>query len=281
MSLSTYQTQSYDTSIETELIQLKLWRKLSIAKKAQLIANWTKGCYQISLQGILNRYPDANSQQIKAEFAKLTLEKSILKLIKLNSKSIMLTDPISLALTVAGILEELEIPYLVGGSLASTLFGEPRSTQDIDLIIDLELDKINLFINAFTPQFYLSESAIQEAIQSQSSFNLIDTDSLGKVDIFILKQRPLNQTEFKRRQKLIVQENPAKSLYVSTPEDAILQKIIWYKMTNQSDKQWRDILGIIKLQDSKLDRVYLQKWAAELNLLPELNLAFSQSGLSI
>lgn len=97
---------------------------------------------------------------------------------------------------------------------------------------------------------------------------------------FILKQRPLNQSEFQRRQKLVVQENPARTLYLSTPEDAILQKIIWYKMTNQSDKQWRDILGIMKLQGTKLDRIYLDKWATELNLLPELNLAFAQSGLT-
>ncbi|MGK7946451.1 MAG: hypothetical protein AB4058_18480 [Microcystaceae cyanobacterium] len=280
MTLSTYQTQSYDTSIETESMQFKLWRKLSLSQKSQLVANWTKGCYNLSLQGIYARYPDADSQQIKAKFANLTLENNLLKLIQPNKKPIMLTDPISLALIIANLLEKLEISYLVGGSLASTLFGEPRSTQDIDFIVDLEIEKINLFIDTFTPQFYLSESAIQEAINSQSSFNLIDPDSLGKIDIFILKQRPLNQSEFQRRQKLVVQENPARTLYLSTPEDAILQKIIWYKMTNQSDKQWRDILGIMKLQGTKLDRIYLDKWATELNLLPELNLAFAQSGLT-
>lgn len=185
----------------------------------------------------------------------------------------------SYSATIADILEQLKIPYFVGGSLSSTLLGEPRSTQDIDLIVDLKIDSIPLFINAFTPRFYLSEVAIQEGIKNQSLFNLIDTESLSKVDVFILKQHPFNQQEFSRRQKQMVQKNPPKSLYLPTPEDAILQKIIWYKITNNSDKQWRDILGIIKLQGTKLDRIYLTKWATELKLLPELNLAFNQSGL--
>jgi hypothetical protein len=282
MNHLTYKTQSFDTSIDAELFQFNLWRNLNLPQKAQLVANWTKGCLKMSLQAIINRYPNAKLSKIKEEFARLTLDQLdpvLFNLIYHQETPLILTDPITLALNIADILEQLEIPYFVGGSLSSTLLGEPRSTQDIDLIVDLKLDNIPSFINAFTPRFYLSEVAIQEAIYNQGSFNLIDTESLSKIDIFILKQRPLNQQEFSRRQKQMVQENPPKSLYLPTPEDAILQKIIWYKMTNNSDKQWRDILGIIKLQGTKLDRIYLAKWATELNLLPELNLALSQSGL--
>jgi len=277
---SGYQTQSIDTSIEAELIQFSLWRKLTLLEKAELVSSWTKGCWQLGLNAICDRYSNASQQKIRKEFARLTLEKEIYDWIlqyKLDLP-LMLTDPISLALVVAEIFENLKIPYLVGGSLASSLLGEPRSTQDIDFVADLNLDNIENLIQALQPRFYVSEDAIKEAIASQQSFNIIDNESLGKVDIFILKNQPFNRSEFQRKRARIVRQNPERLLILPTPEDIILQKLIWHRLGFSSQKQWRDILGVIKLQGEQLDFAYLRQWANTLELLESLNRALIESG---
>jgi hypothetical protein len=188
-----------------------------------------------------------------------------------------MTGAIEEALIVAEILESLDIPYLVGGSVASGIWGEMRYTQDIDLVADLKESQIELLINAFSPRFYLSQIAIQEAIKSGHSFNLIDNQTGWKIDIFMLTQEPFKQSKFQRRQKISVNEM-GQTLNFSSPEDTILQKLLWYQMTQkQSAQQWRDILGIFKLQQSELDFAYLQQWANLLQLSEELEQALKES----
>ena len=281
MIFTAYKTQSLDTSIEVEYIQFKLWRSLPLWKKAELVSNWTKGCWEMCLNAIQHRYPDATLTKIRGEFARLTLDKITSEWIfqQDSAQPLMLTDPISLALAIADILNHLEIPYLVGGSVASSLLGEPRSTQDIDLVADLPVEKVGLLIQALQPRFYVIEEAIIEAIRYRQCFNIIDNESLVKADIFILKDDPFNQIEFHRRQALIVRQKPERFLFLSTPEDIILQKLIWHRIGYGSEKQWRDILGVIKLQGEKLDLIYLQQWAETLQLLETLNRALTESGL--
>lgn len=189
-----------------------------------------------------------------------------------------MTGAIEEALIVAKMLEDLGISYLVGGSVASGIWGEMRYTQDIDLVVDLKESQIDLFINAFSSRFDLKEVAIQEAIKFDLSFNLIDNETGWKIDIFILTQDPFEQSKFNRRQQISVDEM-GQMLYFYSPEDTILQKLLWYRMTEkQSAQQWRDILGILKLQQLALDLVYLQHWADILQLSTELEGALRESG---
>ncbi len=233
------------------------------------------------LLAIRHRYPGADNAFIRWEFALLSLGEDANKIPQQDSgQLLMLTDPISLALVVANILDTLAIPYLVGGSVASSLLGEPRSTQDIDVVADLHPEKVSPLIQALRPRFYVSEEAIQEAIRYQSFFNLIDNESLGKIDIFILKDEPFNQIEFQRRQPRVVRQEPEQSIVLPTPEDIILQKLMWYRMGHGSEKQWRDILGVMKLQGSQLNFDYLNHWAETLRLTDLLAQALEQSGLN-
>lgn len=268
-----YRTQSTDTSIEAEQVQFSLWRTLPLWKKAEIVSNWTKGCWEMCLLAIHHRYPNADAASIRNEFLLRSLGEEFRSIADILSiyplfwnQPLMLTDPISLALVIADILNQLEIPYLVGGSVASSLFGEPRSTQDIHLVADLPSEKADSLIQALQPRFYVSEDAVKDAIRYKGSFNLIDNESLGKIDIFILKDEPFNRAEFQRRQARIVRQNPEQVIVLPTPEDIILQKLIWYKMGFGSQKQWRDILGVIKLQSEQLDRIYLNQWAEVLKL---------------
>lgn len=277
-----YKTQSADTSVEAELVLFDLLRSLSLWQKAAKLSAWTKGCWELRLAGIKLQYPHASNVQIREQFARATLNEEYANLAELKNydRPIVLNDPISLALAIAEILDSLEIPYLVGGSVASGLYGEPRSTQDIDLVVDLSLAKAAELIQVVQTRFYTSEDAVKDAILRQASFNLIDLESLGKIDIFVLKENPFHRSEFQRRQAKVVRTNPDRYLIIATPEDIILQKLLWFKMTrHESQKQWRDILGVMKLQGENLDFGYLWRWADTIGVTESLQQALTESGL--
>jgi len=282
--LAGYKTQSIDTSIDAEMYLFGLWKELTLTQKANKLSSWTKGCLELSLIGLKQRYPDANLSKLRYEFARATLKSlfsdSIYQLISQSNHTLMLADPISLALDVAEILNTLDIPYLIGGSVASTLMGEMRATEDVDIVADLKIEKVVLLLQSLQPRFYVSEDAVRDAVRYKHSFNLIDNESLGKVDIFILKDNAFPQIEFQRRRSQLVRQNPDQMLVLPTPEDIILQKLTWYRMTkNESQRQWRDVLGVLKLQGDRLDFEYLQKWALELELNDLLETACTESGI--
>lgn len=273
---SSYQTQSPDTTIEVEKALFTLWRSWSLVQRATNLNQNTNSARSLAwhlTQTTLNTH---NKTQQIYYFLRKVLESDCLDLVHIQ-ENIKMIGVIEETLIVAQILESLEIPYLVGGSLASGIWGEMRYTQDIDLVVEMESDQIESFFNAFSPRFYLSELAMKEAIKLGQSFNLIDNQTGWKIDIFILTKNPFKQSRFQRRQKVSVNEKGEK-LNFSTAEDTILQKLLWYGMTEKkSTQQWRDILGILKLQQSALDLAYLHYWANYLNLTEDLQQAFQES----
>ncbi|MFH1562932.1 MAG: hypothetical protein ABIF11_05890 [Nitrospirota bacterium] len=179
----------------------------------------------------------------------------------------MLLEPTSVALKVISVFEELGIPYFIGGSLASAIHGVVRSTNDVDIVADLKPEHILPLKNALQSEFYIDKDMIKEAIERKSCFNLIYLELMFKVDIFVAGNHPYIQEQFKRRGKETIIRNPEKIAYVSTPEDTILSKLDWFrKGGGVSDRQWADVLGVIKLQGKRLDMDYLHDWANKLNL---------------
>lgn len=159
-------------------------------------------------------------------------------------------------------LESAGIPHMISGSLGSSLHGEPRATNDIDLIIDPTAAQLNLFARSLGEGYYVSPEAAQEAFRNLSMFNVIDYETGWKADLIIRKDRPFSLEEFRRRR-------PADILGVQvsviSPEDAILSKLEWSKQ-GESERQFRDALGIAAVQWGSLDKEYLYRWARELNL---------------
>lgn len=176
-------------------------------------------------------------------------------------------EPIEVTIRVTQVLEKLNIPYLIGGSLASTLYGMVRTTQDSDIVAEMQMEHLQPFVLALQDEFYVDDEMMAESIQHHSSFNIIHRESMFKVDIFIPHPRPFLQSQLDRAQKQTFLFEKEISAKFSSPEDTILAKLEWYRLGGEvSERQWRDILGVLKTRAGGLDLDYLRKWANELKV---------------
>jgi hypothetical protein len=179
----------------------------------------------------------------------------------------MQNEPIEVTLQVTGVLDALGVPYLIGGSLASTLYGLVRTTQDADIVAEMQLEHIPPFVAALQVEFYIDAETLAEAVQRRSSFNLIHRETMFKVDVFIPPPRPFVQAQLARAQRHAFSFETEISAKFASPEDTILAKLEWYRLGGEtSDRQWRDILGVLKTRSDDLDFAYLRTWAQELRV---------------
>lgn len=280
--LYNYQPQSSDTHPEIDKFLMMSFRRMPIWQKANLVNEATKGIWQWALIGIRNQHPGITTAETNFRLAQRWLGKEIAeKLYIENHKQIMNAELIKLAIKMGEIFEQISVPYLIGGSVASSILGEPRATLDIDIVADLKFSHIQSLLELMGGEFYIDETMIREAIENNSSFNVIHLDSMQKVDIFILSSQPLAQEEMQRRQQLLITESPDKFAWLASAEDIVLQKLIWYRLGgNVSDRQWRDVLGVLKVQADKLDLNYLNKWAKTLELKELIVQALQQAGIN-
>jgi hypothetical protein len=183
-----------------------------------------------------------------------------------------------ITLLVTGTLERLGILYAVGGSLASSLHGVMRSTLDVDIVTDMRPEHVPALVAALAKEFYADENMMRDAIARRGSFNLIHFDTAFKVDIFIRKLRPFDQNQLARRRPAIIATDPEQSVYVASPEDTILAKLEWYRLGGEvSERQWRDVLGVLLTRAGELDRDYMCRWAAELQISDLLERALREA----
>ena len=169
---------------------------------------------------------------------------------------------------IVSALDAAGIPHMVAGSLASTHHGEPRSTQDIDLVIDPSATGLALFVARLDPdRFYVGDAC--GALDRRDQFNVIETTTGWKVDLIIRRDRPFSITEFERRQPVII---AGVATAVASVEDTVLAKLEWAK-AGDSDRQRRDVVTMLAVQGKTIDTEYLWHWAQVLELSDELQAA--------
>ncbi len=174
------------------------------------------------------------------------------------------------------IFTQLSIPYYIGGSLASSIYGMPRTTLDADIVADINLNQIKDLKNNLEKEYYIDENMIKNAIKNSSSFNLIHLDTVVKIDVFVYKNNTYQQNAINRRiEDTLIENDQSSKFCFASPEDIIINKLDWYQMGDGvSEKQWLDIIGVIKIQGKSLDKKYLEKWAIKLKLIELLKKAF-------
>ncbi|MGH7390747.1 MAG: hypothetical protein ACREM3_15005 [Candidatus Rokuibacteriota bacterium] len=160
--------------------------------------------------------------------------------------------------------EALEIDYMISGSQASIYYGEPRFTQDIDIVADLDVAHVPGLLARFPlPEFYVADDAAREAVTIRGQFNIIHPESGLKIDVIVRRDTPYDRVEFERRQRLPAFEG--RDAYFARPEDVILYKMIYYR-EGGSERHLRDIAGIVRVSGSDVDREYIDEWARRLDV---------------
>lgn len=176
------------------------------------------------------------------------------------------------------VLDALKIPYAIGGSVASSVYGHVRFTQDADISVTAFPSQIKSFCQAFENTFYVSPQAVKQAHQNGSSFNAIHFETAFKIDVFVVLDDPFKRQLLQRRRTVSFEENPDKAYDFVSPEDIVLLKLQWYREGGDiSEKQWSDIVGVLETQRGQLDVEYMRGWALKLSVSDLLNKAIQET----
>lgn len=268
---SLYKPQSDDTSAEADRLIFEMLRQRPIHQRVEMVAQHTRGVNRLCLSGVKRRNPSAPLAVIREKFAAAKLGALHQGLtLSTEDEAMWVQDSISLAQRLDQIFEQHRVAYYVTGGVAASAHGEPRSTIDLDLVVQIPASSVEEMAVVLTAEGF-SCSGLDEVRRGVSScFQAIDSATITKADIYISKGSAFADAQMARRLRI------EEGFYVCSPEDIVLQKLTWRK-SSQSEKQWRDVLGVLKLQ-GELNTDYLGRWAAELGVLEDLSRAMQEAG---
>lgn len=274
-----YRSQAEDTNIEADVYLFNRLRSLSLQQRIEQTVAHNRGVKKLCLAGIKSRYPNAPLEEICLYFARAVLAEkfpSDFKPTVINEK-MWIQDSITLAQELHQLLESVNIPYYVGRGVASTIHGEPRSTRDLDLVIEIQQDQIDILVKTLeAAAFYCPQGAVEDLKSGRNQvLNITHTETIANADIYVMDRSSFAVSQMLRRRLIDIDGIP---IWIASPEDTILQKLLWGSKSN-SQKQWRDVLGILKLQSTNLDYDYLMEWARRLELVDFLTQAMTEAGI--
>jgi hypothetical protein len=295
MSKLTERTRSVtDTWPAAAELQLAVFRQASVAKRARLLRSLSQTTIQLSRRALREAGQGADERELLLAFVRLNYSRELAEQLRehLSLQGAEKTDmplpdmsppDILLALSpVIDAFEQLGVTYHIGGSVASSAHGIPRTTADIDLVADLREEQVKPFVERLQEAYYADERMIRRAIMQRASFNLIHLATMLKVDVFIPKERAFDREAARRASPHALDEaENARLFYLASPEDVILAKLEWYRAGGEaSERQWSDVLGVMKVQAQALDRDYLERWAGQLGLSDLLARAMEEAAVS-
>jgi hypothetical protein len=176
--------------------------------------------------------------------------------------------------------DSLGLAYYIAGSVASSAYGMARATMDVDLVANIELSQVDHLVKSLKQDYYVSAETLADAVRRRASFNLIHLETMIKIDVFLAKDQPYDSQALARRRSDTLDQESSRKFYLSSPEDAVLGKLQWYQLGGGvSEQQWKDILGVLKVQSGKLDLEYLKYWASMLSVSELLSRAFDDAGI--
>ena len=189
-------------------------------------------------------------------------------------------DPVGVARLVAGAFERLGTRYLLGGSLASTTFGEPRTTLDVDFVADLEPGSVGPLLVELEPDFDGNREWIAAETRRRGSFQLVHRATFIRVDVFVPPWTGVHLWKWQQRRRVVLDPMHGTAIDVTSPEGIVIQKLAWFRETGgSSERQWRDVLGVLKFQARTIDVAAMRAWSRELGLEPWFDAALREAGV--
>jgi len=189
----------------------------------------------------------------------------------------VLVDALDVALRVTAALESVGADYFVGGSVASSLQGEPRATNDIDIVVSMLSFRVPALATALGNDFEVDQEMLRQALSNGGSANIFYLPFVTKIDIFGLGASQFDEAEFSRRRRTQVKVT-GEELFIKSPEDTVLRKLLWYRQGGEvSSKQWRDVVEVLRVSGPQLSADYLDSWATRLGLEPLLARATAEA----
>jgi hypothetical protein len=257
-----------DTSPEVERLMAEGYRRMPVWQKVRQVSDAYAVARRMHAAGCRLRNPAVTDGEINRAWALMTLGDGPWMTRMEFDAMTQPPDVVEQVRAVTSILNDLGIPYAIGGSLASSTHGYPRYTFDADLTVEPFPGREQEFISRFpATEYYADEAMARDAVARRSTFNILHLRTSFKIDLFVRKDRPFEVVMFGRRISAPVFGATEGLFDVITPEDTVLLKLEWYRIGSEtSDRQWNDILGVMRTQAGRLDDAYLDRWAADIGV---------------
>lgn len=189
-------------------------------------------------------------------------------------------DPLTIAASIAASFERLGVRYLLGGSLASTAMGEPRATLDVGLVADLQRETIGPWLAALGADYAVDAAWARDEVARRGSFQLLHLPTLLRIDVFVPAWKGVHLWKWQRRRRLVLDPGKKVEIDVTAAEGIVIQKLSWFRSGGEvSDRQWRDVLGVLKAQGATLEVAELREWAQRCGVGDLLERATREAGL--
>jgi hypothetical protein len=265
-----------DTSHEADRVLTEVYRRMTLAQKWRLLGQMYDDARALHAAGMRMSNPTLTPGEITQDWLRRNLGVDLPVREPARNYSMPNLQDFT---EVAQALDRLGLPYALGGSMASSIYGISRHTNDADVMVPPFPGREKELIDALGADYYASEPAIRQAILKRSSFNLINTRTGFKVDVFIPPDDPFERSGMARRRALEVEGG--QTIYLLSPEDVLLSKLRWYRLGDEvSEQQWKDVLGLVKTQRPRLDEAYLEHWAGHLRVTDLLDRVFAEATAS-
>lgn len=272
-----YRPQSEDTSVENDLLMFYLLRQRTTGERLGMAASLTRSARQLSLDCLRQQFRHLDGGQFAQKIAQAWLQEYCSPhYVPTGSEAMWIQDSISLAAKLHSIFEQLEIPYYITGGVAAIAYGEPRTTQDLDLVLASSPDDIERLATVLTEAGFYVPGVDDVKSGRMRTLQITEMESISRADLVVAGTDEFDRLKFERRR--VFATSGGQALYFASPEDVILNKLRWRQQSG-SEKQWRDVLGVLKVQSENLDYSYLTEWAERLGLADTLNQALTEAGI--
>jgi hypothetical protein len=272
-----YRPQAVDTSLENDALEFYLLRQRSQTDRLLAGAQMMRGARRLSLHCLSRQFASLTRQQFAQKIALAWLQENCPpNFTPTGNEMTWIQDSTALAEQLHRIFESLGISYYITGSVAAIAYGEPRTTRDLDAVIAIAPSAIDPLVQALEQEGFYVPGVEDVRCGRMQTLGVTHIESISRADLVISGSSELDRLKFDRRRAIEMPGGGA--LYFASPEDVVLAKLVWGR-GSQSEKQWRDVLGILKVQAESLDCGYLTEWAERLGIIDALTQAITEAGM--